>query len=83
MADAPLTHIFKFTASKIASLITDWVLSEMDTFIPHKNTNKSLILSQPWFSPEYAAAIAHRNHCFPYLPSESKRSQPSSLSQGS
>ena len=61
MADAPLTHIFKFTVSKIASLITDWVLSEMDTFIPHKNTNKSLILSQPWFSPEYAAAAAfHR-----------------------
>lgn len=45
IADAPLNYIFKFRASKIASLITDWVSSGMDTFIPHKNTNKSQILS--------------------------------------
>ena len=63
IADAPHSYIFKFRASKIASLITDWVLSGMDTFIPHKKYQQKPN-SQPWFGPECAAAIAHRNHFF-------------------
>ena len=63
IADAPLDYIFKFRASKAASLITDWVLTGMDTFIPHKKYQQKPN-SQPWFSPECAAAIAHRNHFF-------------------
>ena len=35
----------------------------MDTFIPHKKYQQKPN-SQPWFSPECSAAIAHRNHFF-------------------
>ena len=63
IADAPLDYIFKFRASKVASLITDWVTTGMDTFIPHKKYQQKPN-SQPWFTPECAAAIAHRNHFF-------------------
>ena len=63
MADAPLKHFFKFKVSKAASLITDWVLAGIENFIPHKKYQQKPN-SQPWFTPECAAAIAHRNHFF-------------------
>ena len=63
MADAPLEHFFIFKVSKAASLITDWVLAGIENFIPHKKYQQKPN-SQPWFTPECAAAIAHRNHFY-------------------
>ena len=63
MAEAPLEYIFKFDVSRAASLISDWVLAGIDNFIPH-NKYQQKPNSQSWFTPECAAAIAHRNYYF-------------------
>ena len=59
----PISDIFKHGSSKIASLLSDWILVGMESYIPSK-TFQLKPNSQPWFSPECAAAIAHRNHFF-------------------
>ena len=63
IADAPVKHFYKFRASKLASLISDWIRNGIDIFIPHKKFQQKPH-SQPWFTPACAAAISHRNHYF-------------------
>jgi len=63
MADAPLDYFSKFKVSRTAFLITDWVLAEIENFIPDKKCQQRPN-SQPWFTPKCAAVIAHRNHFY-------------------
>ena len=63
MADVPLSTFFNKGASQAASQITDWILAGMESFIPAKKYQLKPN-SQPWFTPECATAIAHRNHFF-------------------
>ena len=63
VADMPREYIFSHHPTKVASLVSDWVSEGIDTFIPHKKYQQKP-LSQPWFTPGCAAAIAHRNHYF-------------------
>ena len=63
ITDIPLSNIFKSCSSDIASQLSDWILVGMETYIPSK-TYQQKPNSQPWFTPECAAAIAHRNHFF-------------------
>ena len=65
MSDAPLSHFFnKFNnVSEITNLISDWITTGIDIFIPSKRYQQRPG-SQPWFTPECAAAIASRNFHF-------------------
>ena len=63
ISDIPLTFIFSHGPSKSASLLSDWVSTGMECFIPSK-VFQLKPNSHPWFTPECAAAIAHRNHFF-------------------
>ena len=63
IADGPFNFFFKFRASKLTSLISDWIRNGIELFIPHK-TYQQKPHSQPWFTAACAAAIAHRNHFF-------------------
>ena len=63
IADAPLEAIFQGSPSDMATSITEWIQAGIDIFIPHKRYQQKPN-SQPWFTPECAAAIAHRNHFF-------------------
>ena len=63
MADAPLSHIFNQNAEKAACLTSEWIIAGMEAFIPSKTYQKKPN-GQPWYTPECAAAIAHRNHHF-------------------
>ena len=63
ITDIPLSNIFKNCSSEIASQLSDWIFVGMETYIPSK-TYQQKPNSQPWFTPECAAAIAHRNHFF-------------------
>ena len=63
MADAPLSHFFNQDADKAACLTSEWIIAGMEAFIPSKTYQKKPN-SQPWYTPECAAAIAHRNHFF-------------------
>ena len=63
LSDIPLSYIFSHGSPKIVSLLTDWILVGMECYIPSK-TYQQKPNSQPWFTPECAAAIAHRNHYF-------------------
>ena len=63
LSDIPLSYIFSHGSPKIVSLLTDWILVGMECYIPSK-TYQQKPNSQPWFTPECAAAIAHRNHFF-------------------
>ena len=63
IADAPLSVFFNKGASEAASYISEWILDGMDIFIPSKKYQQRPN-SQPWYTPECAAAIAHRNHFF-------------------
>ena len=63
ITDAPLPTIFKSGACKAATYISEWIIDGMNCFIPSKKFQQRPN-SQPWFTPECAAAIAHRNHFF-------------------
>ena len=63
IADAPISSFFKNKPTKIAKLLTEWIHAGMESFIPCKKYQQRPN-SQPWFTPECAAAIAHRNHFF-------------------
>ena len=63
LSDIPLSYIFSHGSPKIASLLSDWISVGMECYIPSK-TFQLKPNSQPWFTPECAAAIAHRNHFF-------------------
>ena len=63
IADAPISSFFKNKPTKIAQLLTEWIHAGMESFIPSKKYQQRPN-SQPWFTPECAAAIAHRNHYF-------------------
>ena len=63
IADAPLSIFFKSGACKVASFLSEWIFDGMNCFIPSKKFQQKPN-SQPWFTPECAAAIAHRNHFF-------------------
>ena len=63
IADVPITSIFRNGASKITSLLSDWIRAGIDNFIQSKKYQQRPN-SQPWYTPECAAAIAHRNHFF-------------------
>ena len=63
IADAPLEALFQGNPSEMATSITEWIQTGIDIFIPHKKYQQKPN-SQPWFTPECAAAIAHRNHYF-------------------
>ena len=63
IADLPLSSMFKKDVSSIVSDLTEWLIVGIDHFIPAKKFQQKPN-SQPWFSPECAAAIAHRNHFF-------------------
>ena len=63
ISDLPLHSMFKKDVSSIVSDLTEWLIVGIDRFIPSKKFQQKPN-SQPWFSPECAAAIAHRNHFF-------------------
>ena len=64
ISEIPVSDIFKkHGSSKIASHVSDWIVDGMECYIPSK-TYQLKPNSQPWFTPECAAAIAHRNHFF-------------------
>ena len=63
LSEISLSNIFSHGTPKIASLLSDWILTGMECYIPSK-TFQLKPNSQPWFTPECAAAIAHRNHHF-------------------
>ena len=69
LIDVQWLYIFKLGASATASKFCEWVQVGIDVYIPHcKYQVKSL--SFPWFSADGAAAIVHRNHFFPFVPTE-------------
>ena len=61
--------IFKFSASIAASEFCEWAQDEIDVYITHRK-DQVKPLSSPWFSAACATAIAHRNHFFPFVPTE-------------
>ena len=63
IADAPLEALFQGNPSEMATSITEWIQTGIDIFIPHKKYQQKPN-SQPWFTPECAAAICQRNHFF-------------------
>ena len=63
LADIPLNSIFKRGPSRIAKELSDWITVGMECFIPSKKYQQRPN-SQPWFTPECASSIAHRNHFF-------------------
>ena len=63
ISDIPLRDVFRKSASKIAKEISEWLTLGIAYFIPSKKYQQRPN-SQPWFTPECAAAIAHRNHFF-------------------
>ena len=50
-------------SDKAAQEVAEWITVGMRAYIPSK-TFQLKPHSQPWFTPECAAAIAHRNHYF-------------------
>ena len=49
IADTPRNYIFNHHPTKVASLISDWISSGIEMFIPHKKYQQKP-LSQPWFT---------------------------------
>ena len=41
MYDGPFNSFFKFRASKLTSLVSDWIRNGIKLFIPHKPTNRN------------------------------------------
>ena len=67
LRDVPWEDIFKLGASAAASEFCEWVRVGIDVYIPHRKYQVKSY-SSPWFSVACAAAIAHRNHFFPFVP---------------
>ena len=63
ISDGLFNLFFRFRASKLTSLVSDWIRNGIELFIPHK-TYQQKHHSQPWFTATCAAAICHRNHFF-------------------
>ena len=69
ISEIPVSDVFKNSSSKIASQVSDWIVDGMECYIPSK-TYQLKPNNQPWFTPECAAAIAHRNHFFSLVSSK-------------
>ena len=55
--------ILSESVHKSAHELSEWLLTGMETYIPHR-TYQVKPHSQPWFTPECAAAICQRDHFF-------------------
>lgn len=53
---------FKNRVSRTDVLISEWIFSDIESFITEKYQHK--LNCQPWFTPECAAVIAKRIHCY-------------------
>ena len=62
IADIP-KESFSSDPTVAAKELSDWIQVGIETFVPSK-TYQVRPVSQPWFTPECSAAIAHRNHYF-------------------
>ena len=69
LRDVPWEDIFKFSASAAASEFCEWVQVGIDLYNPHRNYQVKPH-SFLWFSGACAAAIAHRNRFFSFVPTE-------------
>ena len=56
-------HILSNDVHKSAQELAEWLQVGMEAYIPHR-TYQVKPRSQPWFTPECAAAICQRNHFF-------------------
>ena len=63
MGDVSWEDIFKFSASATASEFFEWIMVEIDAYIPLRKYHAKPH-SSPWFSGACAAVIVHRNHFF-------------------
>ena len=63
LRDVPWVDIFKHNVTYAAKEISEWIVTGIDCFIPHRKFQLKPH-SSPWFTPSCAAAIAHRNHFF-------------------
>ena len=69
LRDVPWENIFKLIVSAASSEFCEWVQGGIDVCIPHFKYQVKPH-SSPWFSAAFAAAIAHRNHFFLFVPTE-------------
>ena len=69
LTDIPCEDIFKLGASATAREFCEWVQVGINAFIPHRKFQVKPH-SHTWFSTACAAAVAHRNHFFLFLPTE-------------
>ena len=62
LADIPKAHLSGDPAAA-AKELSEWIQVGIETYVPSK-TYQVRPATQPWFTPECSAAIAHRNHYF-------------------
>ena len=63
LGDVSWEDIFKFSASAAASEFFEWIMVEIDAYIPLRKYHAKPH-SSPWFSGACAAVIVYRNHFF-------------------
>ena len=67
LRDVPWEDIFKLSAFAAPSEFCELVQVGIDVYIPHRKYHVKSH-SFPWFSAACAAAIAHGNHFFRFVP---------------
>ena len=67
LRDVPWKYIYKLSASATPNEFCEWGQVVIDVYIPHRK-NQVKLHSSPRFSAACAAAIAHRNRFFSFVP---------------
>ena len=63
LADVPWSFVLSLGPDLAAEELSEWISLGIEIYIPSR-TYQIRAHSQPWYTPECAAAIAHRNHYF-------------------